>query len=355
MSKNVCFVMPGMSGGGAERVVSILANEFVREGHDVTIFLTNFTQIAYDLDDRIHIDMSCAQSKANFVGQIRAIRKKMKDLRDAVFISFMDNQNLFTIIAGIGMPNHVVISQRNDPHRAFEGRTLVRALHPWIYTWADYVVMQTQDALEYYPSYAKNKYSVILNPLNSNLPARYEGPRSHRVVAVCRLNEQKNLPLALDAFKDFSVDFSDYTFEIYGEGELKDELQAYATNIGIGRKVLFKGFRKNVYDCIIDASMFIISSDFEGLSNSMIEAIALGIPTIATDCPIGGARMVINNGRNGYLVPVRDRAKLAAAMKKIAGSPEIQKRFGEEGVKLRDRLSIHSIVNQWLSVIEMSK
>ncbi|RDX09422.1 glycosyltransferase, partial [Bifidobacterium longum] len=120
----------------------------------------------------------------------------------------------------------------------------------------------------------------------------------------------------------------------------------------VGDSVHFCGFRKDVHACIFDASMFVISSDFEGLSNSMIEAIALGIPTIATDCPIGGARMVIDNGVNGYLVPVRNKERMVTAMCSIAGDTGVQERFSKAGVRLRERLSVDSISKQWLSAIK---
>ena len=181
---------------------------------------------------------------------------------------------------------------------------------------------------------------------------RYEGERSERVVTVCRLNEQKNLPLAIDAFAEFRTRFCDYTFEIYGEGALENDLKRYAVSRGVGDSVHFCGFRKDVHACIFDAAMFVISSDFEGLSNSMIEAIALGIPTIATDCPIGGARMVIDNGVNGYLVPVRNKERMVTAMCSIAGDTGVQERFSKAGVRLRERLSVDSISKQWLSAIK---
>lgn len=352
MSNRICFVMPTMSGGGAERVVSVLANEFIKAGYDVTLMLTNSTQIVYDLDKRIHIDTGCVTRKLGFIGQIRAIREKMKAVSEMAFISMMDDQNLFTLLAGIGQKNKVIISQRNDPHRAFGNRRFISKIHPWLYTCADKVVFQTYDARDFYPKYARRKYHVILNPLNEKLPIREVSNRSKRVVTVCRLHAQKNLALAIDAFKELNSRFPEYVFEIYGEGEKENELRRHVHDIGLDGKVLFKGFRKDIYDCIYDATMFVLSSDFEGLSNSMIEALALGIPTIATDCPIGGSRMVIENGVNGYLVPIRNKERLADAMIDIASHPDVQRRFSEQSSLLRQKLSAPSIARQWLSVIQ---
>lgn len=348
---SVCFVMPNMSGGGAQRVVSILANELVHSGWDVSILLTNDTVIEYELDSHIVIDRSCAQTKQGASGQIRYIRKTMRAMPSTTFVSFLDNQNLFTVLAGIGMPNRTVISQRNDPHQAFSDRPYMRPIARWLYQYADHAVFQTKDAMAYYPKRGARKYSVILNPLNEALPQPYTGERSHRVVTVCRLNVQKNLYLALDAFAEFSRNHDDYVFEIYGKGELEEQLKAYAQQLGLSGKVQFKGFCSDVHTRIIDAAMFIITSDYEGLSNAMLESLAIGLPTIATDCPIGGARMVIKNGENGVLAPVGNRSALVHAMQTIADNQRIQQQLSSNGAKIRERLSIQHICDQWVDVL----
>lgn len=356
--KRICFVMPNMSGGGAQRVISVLANNFSENGLKVTILLTNDNLIEYMLDQNIEIDCGCTLQKHSFFDQLRYIRKRMKNNPDEVYISFLSNQNIITVLAGLMRSNKVIISQRSDPNRAFGSsnaakfQSILRFFYKWMYVLADGAVFQTTDALNYYPKIAKKKYCIIMNPLADTLLEPHKGERTRRVVAVSRLSASKNLILSLDAFKDFSTKFPEHVFEIYGKGEQEKELKQHAEKIGIGDKVIFKGFQTDVHEKILDAEMYIITSDYEGLSNSMIEAMALGIPTISTDYPIGGARMVIENGVNGFIVPVGDKEKLVNAMIKIAGDKALQEKFSIEGSKLKDKLSLDKITTQWLNVIE---
>lgn len=91
----------------------------------------------------------------------------------------------------------------------------------------------------------------------------------------------------------------------------------------------FEGFRNDVHEKIADATMFVMSSDYEGLSNALLEAMAMGLPCISTDSPPGGARMVIRNGQNGLLVPVGNKEKLMEAMDSIAANAEMAEKWEE--------------------------
>lgn len=358
MVSSVCFVMPNMSGGGAQRVVSVLANELVRLNWEVMLYLTNDALIEYQLNKKILIDTTCCDSSHGAKSQILGIRNKMRAHSDTTFVSFLDNQNVFTILAGIGLPNRVVVSQRNDPHKAYADRPYMRPIARHLYKYADAAVFQTNDALSYYPVGATGRYKVILNPLNEIIPQPFQGTRTHRIVTVCRLNEQKNLPLAIDAFEDFlkeREEHEDYVFEIYGKGELEEPLKRYVDDKQLTGKVLFKGFCSDVHTRILDAMMFVISSDYEGLSNAMLESMALGIPTVATDCPIGGARMVIKDGINGLLVPVRDKERLRDAMCRIADDRNLMEAISQQGQRIRSELSSSKIIKQWISVLEGKK
>lgn len=350
--KKICFVMPNMSGGGAQRVVSVIANRLSTEGYDVSILITNKNIIEYDLNKNVTLKIGCSSKKTSAKTQIKMIRKEMKECPEKIFISFLDNQNDFTIIASLGLSNKVIVSQRNDPHHAFQYRKYMRTIDCFLYTLVDAAVFQTKDAMEYYPQRGKKKYKIILNPLKDNLPEKYEGKRTKRVVTVCRLNRQKNLPLAIDAFSEFKKSHLDFIFEIYGKGELEQELKNYVSSLGLNDSVVFKGFCTDVHERIIDASMFLISSDYEGLSNSMIESMALGIPTIATDCPIGGARMVINSGINGYLVPVNNKEKIVEAMSRIADDSKLAEQLSNNAYKIREQLSVDRICLEWRNVID---
>ncbi len=115
--------------------------------------------------------------------------------------------------------------------------------------------------------------------------------------------------------------------------------------------IVLKSFCSNVHEAINSASMFVMSSDFEGMPNALIEALALGIPCISTDCPCGGPRMLIDNFQNGILVPIKSPSDMLSAMKYIADNPEKAKQMGQNASKIIDRVDNKVICGEWLEFI----
>ena len=220
-----------------------------------------------------------------------------------------------------------------------------------LYKKSDCLVCQTPDAKAYFPKNIQKKTVIIPNPIKSDLPQPWKGTRRKEIVNFCRLNPQKNLRLLIDAFEDFSNTHPDFSLAIYGDGELHDSLQQYISEKGLENKVRLHPAVSDVHERIKDAYMFVSSSDFEGLSNSMLEAMAMGIPTICTDCPCGGAKMVIENGINGLLTPVGDKDELSAAMQQVADNSQIAHNIGKEALKIRSKLSTDIIVGEWRKII----
>ena len=191
---------------------------------------------------------------------------------------------------------------------------------------------------------------MIPNPVYIGDLQPYEGERDKKIVAVGRLEPQKNHKLLLRAFAEFAATHKEYVLEIYGKGELEEELKALARELGIEKHVQLRGFSGKVKEEINNAAMYVLSSDYEGISNSMLEAIALGVPVIATDCPIGGSRMYIEDGVNGLLVPVGDMQTMAAAMKRIADDAEFRESLSRQGRKLREQNRVEQIAERFLSL-----
>lgn len=353
--KDVFFIMPAMPGGGAERVISVLANSF-SELCKVTICLVERNIVEYELDMRVQVDTSSIKGKKSILKplhKIAGIRKIMKKNPNAVFISFIDHENLYTSLAGIGLGCKVILSERNDP-----SKTIKNDLMNWVVN-AIYgmnqckaIVFQTEGARAYYSKKIQDKGVIILNPLKANLPEPFEGTRSKRIVSVARLEPQKNYPMLITAFSEFYKLHPDYVLEIYGEGAEKEKLLSLTRQLGIAESVVFCGFEKSIHEKILDASMFVLASDYEGLSNAMLESLAIGLPTICTDCSPGGARMVIKSGQNGLLVPVRDTNALCAAMREVAENHTLAEQLSHKAVSIRKELCIQEISRQWESLLE---
>lgn len=392
------MVMPVMKGGGAERVAAQLMNEFHRKGHDVRFLLTSCRVaevIRTDLHDEIPLvllqeDLGPAGSgvgnalsgklasafcrlyeamgKAvpaklahwSFITQygreIQYLRKLMEAEPDLTVIAFLQPSIPMTVLAGRGLPNRIIFSERGNPKRLMRhryGRNFIENYYDRVYG----AVFQTEDARSAYPKTVTDKGVRISNPLKENLPAPYEGERNKTINTYCRISKQKNLPLLLRAFARLHDVYPKYELKIIGdtfneEGTLVlQELHQLIDENHLNDCVKFAPFSKEVHQEILQDAMYVNSSDYEGMSNAMLESMAIGLPTICTDCPIGGARAVIRDGENGLLVPVNDEQALYEAMKRIVEDKALAKKLSHNGTKLRETLSLEQIAVKWLELM----
>lgn len=345
----VIFVIVSMGGGGAERVISILANQFVKRGIDVTIMMTAGDEVAYELDERIHLfcaGKSSGGSMKKRIDRIRNMRKVFKENRDSIIISFGPGTSFFAVTADLFLKHKFIISERNDP-----------AICPYpklrniVYNRAEKLVFQTEDAMRCFPQKIQQKGCVIPNPISDKLPESYAGVRQKTIVAVGRLEDQKNYVLLLNAFHKFHEEYQDYELHIYGKGSLQEKLEQQIRDMGLTDAAFLKGFQSNVPEQIKTAGMYVLSSDYEGVPNALLEAMAVGLPVIATDCPIGGCHLCIEDGINGLLIPVKNEEELVKAMKKVADSPDMARSMGEKATEVRMRFSEENITDKWEEIL----
>lgn len=344
--KKIVFVIPNMTGGGTERVISLLSGEYVKKGIEVAIMQFAGYEHAYELDERVEDFAIAEQSKGNpliWGRRILNMRRYFKKNPDCHIFAFCVMGAVFSAIATMGCKRHLLVAERNSPDSCN-----MKKLRNWAYRHADVITFQTADGITYFPQDIAKKAVIIPNPIDADLPARFSGERKKKIVTVGRLHSQKNQALLLKAFADFRERQTDYKLHIYGEGELEEPLKKLAGELGIKSDVVWHGFSQKVKEEILDSRMFVLSSDFEGISNSMLEALAMGIPTISTDCPIGGARVYIEEGKNGLLVPVGDRRALAEAMLRVAEDDALADRLSTGGAKLKDKYSPSSIAEFFL-------
>jgi GalNAc-alpha-(1->4)-GalNAc-alpha-(1->3)-diNAcBac-PP-undecaprenol alpha-1,4-N-acetyl-D-galactosaminyltransferase len=223
---------------------------------------------------------------------------------------------------------------------------------------ANGAVFQTHDELTFYDSTHFSNAVIIRNPLSPALPEPFTGNRRSVIVNFCRLSPQKNLPLLIDAFLLLQQEHPDYRLEIYGnavtneEEKLRTELQNRVITKKAEAMIKILSPAANIHELVRDCAMFVSSSDFEGLSNSMLEAMAIGLPCVCTDCLGGGAREMIQDNINGLLVPMNDAPALAAAMKKMIQNPTLAQTCGKNASALRKSLSANVIAEQWLNLIQ---
>lgn len=398
MKKNIMMVMPVMKGGGAERVAAQLMNEFYRNGHNVRFLLTSSYAdeiIRTDLHPEIPLVLMQEELKykgeaffasvsrklasifcrlyeaadksvpANFARwsfmtqygkEVKSLREIMKAEPDMTVIAFLQPAIPMVALAGQGLANKMVFSERGNPQRLMKhryGRNFIeRYYDPF-----SHGVFQTQDAKNTYPNRIATKGVLIANPLKVDLPMPYDGERRKTITTFCRISKQKNLPMLLKAFAKLHEEYPEYTLKIIGdalneEGEMVlDELHQLIRQYELNDKVIFEPFSKQVHHEILQDAMYVNSSDYEGMSNAMLESMAIGLPTICTDCPIGGAKAMIQDGENGMLVPVGDETSLHHAMKQIIEDGNFASKLSNNGRKIRDKLSLENIAKEWLELM----
>jgi len=396
--KEITFLIKVMNGGGAERVISILSRALAGKGYAVTLILTHQKmKDAYlkDMDDRVHVlsleDQTESLSKLSFGANMRmlyarVLGKASKLFRDkelelslinkyyarnytkimwlkdyfkrhdsSTVIAFLYD-TIFLTLLSIRPSNKLIISERGDPQQSMGSKTTMAFLRR-AFPKADHIVFQSPDVQRWYLDNMQIEGQVIFNPVKSNLPERFVGERKRRIVNFCRISTQKNLELLITAFNRLQKDYPQYELFIYGnavgngaEGYL-EHIKTCIEETGCMNQIHLLSGKSNIHEEIRDYAMFVSSSDFEGMSNSMLESMATGLPTICTDCPAGGARAVIRDHENGILVPVRDAERMYLAMKELIENPALAEKLSENGSNIRNVLSVENIIEKWMEII----
>lgn len=293
----VVFALPDLGSGGAERVVSLLSREFINKGYSVDIIMMFGNRVQYQLHPKVNL-MQLNLGKFSILKRIKKVRQQLKELiRDekVIIVPFQDSVLNTMLVASFGLKVRVIACERNNPY--IKGTSLAKKIWAMLpFKLADYCVFQTPDARKYYSIVSDNHCTVIPNPItipeitwNGNVDERC-------LISICRLHKQKNLPMTLEVIQMLKGKYPNIHLDIYGEGELKEPILAEIRNKGLQTNITLCGTTKQVTQKLAESSIFISTSDFEGISNSMLEAMAVGVPMVCTDCPIGGARLMLAGG-----------------------------------------------------------
>lgn len=350
--KKIMFMTRRFGGGGAERMTVLLANYFAACGLDTSIVAIDGKDTSYEIGEGLKA-ICLNTGKADALGKMRRL----------IAVSGILRSEKPDIVVALGGPvkylialrayrNHsLVVSERNWPPSIYSAGQLRKI--DKLYANCEKVVFQTADACDCFSETVRKKAAVIPNPIIEGLPGPLDACSSRRIVAIGRLDKQKNFALLLNAFADFfRKGHSDYTLEIYGEGPLKDQLRKQAKRLLPTGAIVLKGYCDDVHKAITGAEFCVSSSDYEGLQNSLLEAMAMGIPCIATDCLGGGARLITKHGDRGLLVPAGDRQALCDAMCELAHDANLRRRLASCATEVRSAYSADVICKKWLDYIE---
>ena len=349
------FYINAIHEGGAERVLVNLAHQFALQDNECILTTSFVDNWEYPIGENVK-RISCFEKpikgaiKRNYL-LIKKLHKLVKQEKPDVLISFMAEPNFRALIATKGLKTKNIISIRNDPNKEY-GNFLFRFLAKRLYRKADGVVFQTEDAKNWFSQKIQRKSKVIYNQVDERFfSENFQGKRKD-IVSVGRLTAQKNQKILIEAFALIADKIEDNLI-IYGEGNLRNELEELIKQKGLQNRVFLPGMIQNVPETIKGVKVFVLPSDYEGMPNALMEAMALGLPCISTDCPCGGPRMLIQNGNNGVLVPVNDVASLSEAIYKIVSmKKEEREKFGEKAKETAKNFAPNVVFEQWESFVK---
>ncbi len=352
--KRIVLFISSLQKGGSERVMVNLAEYFHRKRYDVILVTQYRLEEEYPISPEIRGVYSEPDESALQGGRIRnfcvrfgALREIWSAYKPDVILSFLGKNNLMAVATAAFLPSKVAVSVRGEPTMEYEGR-LMQMIARFVFRFADGVVLQTEGARAFFPKAVQKKSVILSNPLNEQfLNKRICEEREDLIVAAGRLDENKNHAMLIHAFAKIAEEYPAVKLVIYGEGTLRTVLEALVEEKGLGGRISLPGSVSDVADHICKARIFTLTSNTEGMPNSIMEAMALGIPVIATDCPCGGPSALIEDGVNGLLVPVGDAFALADAFRRIFEDREFELRLRENARGITQKLSPDRVDGEW--------
>lgn len=352
--KRIALFISSLQQGGSERVMVNLAEYFHEKKYDVILVTQYRLENEYSISPEIRRvcsepDESMLQGGRirNFCVRFGALREIWNAYKPDVVLSFLGKNNLMAVATAAFLPSKVAVSVRGEPTMEYEGK-LMQMIAKFVFRFADGVVLQTEGARAFFPKSVQRKSAVLSNPLNPQfLNRKISAEREDLIVAAGRLDENKNHAMLIHAFAKIAEEYPTVKLVIYGEGGLRASLTALVEEKGLSDRISLPGSVSDVADCICKARIFTLTSNTEGMPNSIMEAMALGIPVIATDCPCGGPAALIENGVNGLLVPVGDAFALADAFRRIFEDRDFELKLRRNACKITEKLAPDRVCQEW--------
>lgn len=358
IKKNIAFVIYSLESGGAERVVSTLANYFV-DFYNVTIISILKSNAFYPLKDSVNLEY-CSDKKFNSKGFLNAIvnniklvktiRKHLKENQINVSLSFMTTSNVLSIIACKTLKIPCIISERSNPyiytHNSF-WNNLIRLTYPKV----DFLIVQTSFVKNYYREFVSlKKIRVLANPISADLIAAKSISTAKRniILNVGRLDSNKAQDHLIKSFANINHD--NWKLVFVGDGELRDFYEDLVKNLDLANDVIFTGNLANVESFYNSASIFAFTSKSEGFPNALIEGMYFELACISTDCPTGPSE-IIHDGKNGFLIDVGDQTQLEKKLEKLIRNPMLREKLGKEAFLSVKSFETSNVAEQWHKLI----
>ncbi|MDF9801088.1 GalNAc-alpha-(1-_4)-GalNAc-alpha-(1-_3)-diNAcBac-PP-undecaprenol alpha-1,4-N-acetyl-D-galactosaminyltransferase [Catalinimonas alkaloidigena] len=358
----ICFLVPSLVAGGAEHVMSNMANFWARKNYHVTIITLNHPKEPpfYPLEKGVELIQLNFLKKDKgfqklllFFKQWNAIRQEISRIKPNVLIAFLDITILLALTVRPFIQAKVIVSERNNPYLN-ETNPLLKKINHFLYRFCDQLVLQTNQIAHSFPNHLQSKIRIIPNPVLSppdKIQHKEQEHLTHTIVSIGRLKWQKGYDILIKAFAPLGKIHKAWSLVIIGEGDERSHLESLSEQEGVMKQVRLVGRKQNPHHILKKASIFVLSSRFEGFPNALCEAMATGLPCIATRCQFGPEE-IIEHEVNGLLVKVNDEIALRNALKLLMESAALRKKLGENALEISEQFALTKIMNRWEHLIE---
>lgn len=354
------IVTRNLKAGGAERVISQLLNYWSECGIDCYLVMLEKTDHFYTINSNVSVFEIGVQSKQRILNKAlcyREVRRITKKINPSVVLSLPEEIGIYVILSLLFTPIPVVVSERNNPW-LMPYKKSTRLLRKLMYPFAKGIIFQTEKAASFFPERIQEKGKVLPNPVDLSrfsISEREIDCNNYKIISAGRLEKQKNFQLLIDAFKIVNREFPESTLTIYGDGIERKNLESQIEKNGLSNVVFMPGRTNKLIEKMREARLFVMSSDYEGVPNVLIEALIAGLPCVSTDCEPGGAASIINDSENGFLVPIGDAEELAKKIICVLSDKEIEKKFILNASKARQKYDINMVGPLWLDYLKNLK
>ncbi len=348
----IAWISGNLAGGGAERFTVTMVNALsVDKDYEIVLLTGEKRKNEYKLNGNVHRE--CIMTEKKYLKDVLTIRRYLVEKHIDIAVGIGVYANLCLTMANFRIKTQIIISERNAPKQ--DNLSYKTKILRWLlYRNADKYVFQTQQAQKYYSKKIQQKSVVIHNPVRADISLKTD-KNNKEIVAIGRLMPQKNYPMLLRAFAEVHKQNPDYILRIFGTGQLLDTLREQTKELGLVDCVYFEGFQQDVNNQIKDSDIYVMSSDFEGMPNALMEAMAMGFPVVCTDCPAGGPAELIEDGVNGILIPVNDAQALSQKIVYLINHEQEKEIIAKRAEMIRVTHSADKIVEQWKRILTNGK
>ncbi len=376
--KNILIFINSLSCGGAERTAVWLAGCLVclvDQGHEVSLItLYDGEGDYFTLPSGIR-RLSLGGKRENTGGirenlqYCRSLRKYLKHGSPDVVLALQTGSAVLCLLSSIGMKHRVIVAERNYPGRK-KVSVLLTMLRKILYRFADGIVSQTDITRKWIEDHCRCS-NVFVIPNTVHWPIRNAEPvldpdtvvaqHDHVLLAVGRFHTQKGFDLLIEAFAQCAAEYPDWKLVVLGDNarggsaaQQRDVLEKLIASKGLNKQVVLPGRAGNIAQWYERADLFVLSSRFEGFPNVLLEAMASGCACVAYDC-LTGPSEIIENGKNGVLVPPESISGMAQALARVMGDAALREQLGHAARDVVHRFSEESVLQLWIEALGITQ